>query len=292
LGGMVNQTSQDHPKHILWVDDEPLQIQSAYEYLEDCGYSVAVATSEATCLAELAGRTPDVVIVDVMIPSDGSLPSEKTKGGRETGIALAREVQRRCPSALIVGCSVSSAPDVVQWFRSFVNGYISKADIYNLKSFKRRIDLLIDTGTIPARVFIVHGRAEKEKLELKNYLQNTLRLPEPVILHDRPNLGRTLIEKFEQEAVDVDLVFVLMTPDDIASPVDETNEGRRRSRQNVIFEMGFFFGKLQRTSGRIVLLYRGDLELPSDVAGIVYIDIAAGIEAAGESIRRELEGVL
>ena len=64
-----------------------------------------------------------------------------------------------------------------------------------------------------------------------------------------------------------------------------------RSRQNAILELGFFLGKLERTSGRVILLYKGDLELPSDISGLTYISIEHGIKAAGEEIRRELERV-
>jgi predicted nucleotide-binding protein len=53
--------------------------------------------------------------------------------------------------------------------------------------------------------------------------------------------------------------------------------------------LGYFLGAMRRHSGRVVLLHKGQLELPSDLAGVVYIDIAHGIEAAGENIRREIE---
>ena len=53
--------------------------------------------------------------------------------------------------------------------------------------------------------------------------------------------------------------------------------------------IGYFYAKLQRSSGKVILLKRGAIELPSDISGIVYIDISNGIEAAGELIRRELQ---
>jgi predicted nucleotide-binding protein len=142
------------------------------------------------------------------------------------------------------------------------------------------------------RTFIVHGRDDATKFALKNYLQNRLKLPEPIILHEQPSLGRTIVEKFEDVVQQVDLVFVLLTPDDTSYDRGATNEEKRRARQNVIFEMGYFFGKLQRKKGRVLLLHKGDLELPSDIAGIIYIDISNGIDAAGELIRHEILSVL
>ena len=141
-------------------------------------------------------------------------------------------------------------------------------------------------------VFIVHGQDDQTKFQLKNYLQNTLKFPEPTILHEQPSLGKTIIEKFEHYAARADVVFVLLTPDDLIADPEARNEAKRRARQNVIFEMGFFLGKLQRTSGRVILLYKGKLELPSDISGLIYVDIGNGIESAGEIIRRELQDVL
>jgi predicted nucleotide-binding protein len=48
---------------------------------------------------------------------------------------------------------------------------------------------------------------------------------------------------------------------------------------------------LGRTSGRVLLLYKDSLDIPSDIAGIEYIDITNGIESAGEKIRKELRAL-
>lgn len=141
------------------------------------------------------------------------------------------------------------------------------------------------------RLFIVHGHDHKSLFELKDYLQNTLKLGEPVILRKTPCLGKTIIEKFEREAETAQIVFVLLTPDDEIATATDSEERKRRARQNVILELGFFLGKLGRESGKVLLLHKGPIEMPSDIAGIEYIDITNGIESAGESIRRELRAL-
>lgn len=138
------------------------------------------------------------------------------------------------------------------------------------------------------KTFIVHGHDDNAKLQLKNYIQNTLRLGEPIVLSEKASGGRTIIEKFEQYAEDCNLVFILLTPDD-QYVEDQSGENGHRARQNVIFEMGYFLGKLGRESGRIILLYKGNLDLPSDILGLVYINIDNGIDAAGEQIRKEID---
>lgn len=144
---------------------------------------------------------------------------------------------------------------------------------------------------LDVRPFIVHGHDHGTLYELKNYLQNTLKLGEPVILHETPNVGKMLMERFEREAGAVELVFVLLTPDDKVADLADANDEKRRARQNVIFELGFFLGKLGRENGRVLLLHKGPLELPSDILGITYIDVANGIQSAGEDIRRELKAL-
>jgi predicted nucleotide-binding protein len=159
--------------------------------------------------------------------------------------------------------------------------------------FMRYINNVLNDGSSQRklRIFIVHGHDDKTKYELKNFIQNSLKLGEPIILHEQPSLGRTVIEKLEDQADDVDIVFVLLTPDDVGCAASTPESIKRRARQNVIFELGYFLGKLERTGGRVLLLYKGNLDLPSDISGLIYIDITNGIEAAGENIRRELVDV-
>lgn len=139
-------------------------------------------------------------------------------------------------------------------------------------------------GKINGGIFIVHGHDLLVRMELKNYLQNTLKLPEPIILEENMSTGLTIIENFEKYADKASLVFVLLTPDDFTS--DSV-----RARQNVIFELGYFMGKLGRKSGRIVILCKGDVEIPSDLSGILFIRIDNGILAAGEQIREVINNL-
>lgn len=83
---------------------------------------------------------------------------------------------------------------------------------------------------------------------------------------------------------------VLLTSDDLgraaSAPVDLP-----RARQNVVFELGYFYGKLGRD--RVVVLNKDGVEGPSDVRGIAYIayptgnwkvDLAKELQEAGFTI--------
>jgi predicted nucleotide-binding protein len=115
------------------------------------------------------------------------------------------------------------------------------------------------------KVFVVHGRDEATKQMVARFLEK-LGL-EPVILHEKPDKGRTVIEKFESYSL-VAYAVVLLTPDDVGGLASDELKLSPRSRQNVVFELGYFIGKLGRE--RVCALYRG-VELPSDLHGVLYV---------------------
>ena len=94
-----------------------------------------------------------------------------------------------------------------------------------------------------------------------------------IILQEQPDQGFTIIEKFETYAGQVSFAVVLLTPDDIGGLATGSMQAAR-ARQNVIFELGYFVGKLGR--GRACLLRKGEVEIPSDLYGVIYSDMDAG----------------
>ncbi len=117
-------------------------------------------------------------------------------------------------------------------------------------------------------VFVIHGRDEGTKNTVARFLEQ-LDL-NPVILHEQPNQGRTIIEKFEQNA-QAGFAVALLTPDDVGALRDNKNDLKPRARQNVIFEFGYFIGRVGRN--RVCALTKEDVEIPSDYDGVVYIPL-------------------
>jgi predicted nucleotide-binding protein len=124
--------------------------------------------------------------------------------------------------------------------------------------------------SLSRKVFLVHGRDNEAKNEVARFLDR-IGL-EAIILHERPNVGRHLLTKFQDEAGDVGFAVVLITPDDTCSGPDGPQ--RSRPRQNVVFELGFFIGKLG--SARVAALVKGEVERPSDFDGVGYITMDQG----------------
>jgi len=175
-----------------------------------------------------------------------------------------------------------------------------------------------------SKVFIVHGRDHEPMKELKAMLSEFGL--NPIVLHEQPSGSRTIVEKLERYS-DVGYAFVILTPEDLGSSFDElveklrdaprveTEEDMRRikgdkislerhilfvealrryldflktrARQNVILEFGYFMGLLGRD--RVCCLYKGDVELPSDMHGIVYISFKKSVSEVRDKIVKELK---
>jgi predicted nucleotide-binding protein len=137
-------------------------------------------------------------------------------------------------------------------------------------------------------VLVVHGHNDEAKQAVARFIEQ-LDL-HPVIVHEQPSRGRTIIEKFES-CSNVGFAVVILTRDDVAGP-NGAGDQSFRARQNVVFEMGYCIGKLGRN--RVCALHEDGVELPSDMSGVVYVSydslgawklqLAKEIRAAGIEI--------
>ena len=125
--------------------------------------------------------------------------------------------------------------------------------------------------TLPTsnKVFIVHGHDGEARETVARFLEK-MGL-QAIILHEQANQGRTVIEKVEANS-DVGFAVVLLTPDDLGCANGGVPEPR--ARQNVLLELGYFIGRLGRA--KVCALKRGELEIPSDFAGIVWEKMDSG----------------
>ena len=124
------------------------------------------------------------------------------------------------------------------------------------------------TRTFGDDVFIVHGHDEAAKHAIAARFVEKFNL-KATILDEQASKGQTVIDKFEENADKVGFAIVLLTPDDVGALKNKTDELNPRARQNVILELGYFWGRLERK--RVCVLYKEGVELPSDIQGIVYV---------------------
>lgn len=129
----------------------------------------------------------------------------------------------------------------------------------------------VETASAPKeksnKVFIVHGHDGHVKERTARFVEKLGF--EAIILHEQASKSRTIIEKIEDFSDVTDFAIVLYTPDDVGVVKTKADDLQPRARQNVIFEHGFLMGKLGREN--VVPLVEGDIELPNDISGIVYV---------------------
>lgn len=169
---------------------------------------------------------------------------------------------------------------------------IIKADV---DTYEDRVDVNIKKTNLTkntnnnSKIFIVHGH-DNEMKEAVARVITQLEL-DPIILHEKPNKGRTIIEKFEDYS-DVGYAIILLSPDDLAYPKDKKPEDAKyRARQNVILELGYFVGQLGRENVMVLHKVVDNFDIPNDYSGVLYTpydsngswkqDIVKELQAAG-----------
>jgi predicted nucleotide-binding protein len=161
--------------------------------------------------------------------------------------------------------------DTLAMRRGHLEGLVARdAEQEHSRALKATAEMESNVATAqfdgPEKVFVVHGHDNEAKEMVARFIEK-LGL-EAIILHEQPNGGRTIIEKFEVNSKGVAFAVVLLTPDD--ENFDRAGGVvSSRARQNVILELGYFIGRLTRT--RVVALHKGDVEIPSDFQGVLYV---------------------
>ena len=135
------------------------------------------------------------------------------------------------------------------------------------------------------KIFIVHGH-DTEALDGLDLFLRRLGL-ETYILKNQAGSSETLIEALEQKIYrDSAFGIILMTPDDWGYARDNKKGKQPRARQNVIFEMGMAFASLGRD--RCAILKKQNLELPSDLEGIIRYDFKKSVKEVGVKLVEHL----
>lgn len=111
-------------------------------------------------------------------------------------------------------------------------------------------------------VFIIHGHDELNRLRLQNMLKERLDL-EPIVISSKPGQSQSIIDKFEEHAKRCTFAIALFTPDDL---VTQDSEKYYQARPNIIFETGWFVGRLGKE--RVLILLKQGTKIHSDFDGV------------------------
>lgn len=64
----MHQPAKILPAKILIVDDEPFNVDTLEQELDDLGYATISATNGRQALAQVAAEAPDLILLDIMMP--------------------------------------------------------------------------------------------------------------------------------------------------------------------------------------------------------------------------------
>jgi predicted nucleotide-binding protein len=134
-------------------------------------------------------------------------------------------------------------------------------------------------GGRPSSVFVVHGHDDQALAQLEQYLGSVG--VKPVILARRDESPQSLFQKFMTLGAEARFAIVLLCADDYGAsclqydePGVEDRALQFRARQNVILELGFFYGHLGWEN--VFVVFHGpekvfpNFERPSDLEGVVF----------------------
>jgi len=243
---------------------------------------VDLLRSDSSAFEELAAKRPGFInlrsappnaeviklyqvhLADVVLAAGGA---DKTL---QATIAAAVSGKRVVP----IGCFGGAAAQAVDVFEATAGrwgAHIPSHDVLGplavAWSAETKELVLRALGVRHPRILIVHGRDLKSRDALFQLLVE-LGLPQPIVMAAEATEGRTLPEKFEALAVQVDAAIALVTPDDLGGLREDSTAGfRGRARQNVWVEVGWFWGRLGRA--RALLLGKTGVEMPSDLSGLL-----------------------
>lgn len=174
--------------------------------------------------------------------------------------------------------------DALDSYLYVVSEAVQGVDLIHINSQETREAKEVSLPT--PTVFLVHGHDHATRDKIHLFLQG--KGLDVRVMEDEAWGGKTVPEKFERLAGGSDYVIVIATPDD--SLIDKKTGGElTRLRQNVVLEIGYFWGAFGRT-GRFSLLLKEDavLDLPSDISGLGYIPITGDLGETKLRLEKEL----
>ncbi len=168
-------------------------------------------------------------------------------------------------------------------FRQLVQICMTLADRLDTRShnFEPMLDDIRYVAPDGDKILIIHGRNEGKWRELKDLLVKRGR--EVVVVEEMPDNGAVLIDKCIKYASECCYAIALFTPDDM---VKAGKTKIFQARPNVIFELGWFYGRFGPT--RVLMLKQDETEMPSDLAGVVTKNFHTNVQEVIDSIMLEL----
>ncbi len=159
---------------ILVIDDRLAEIKYHLLSLEREGYDVTSVATSQRALEEIAANQYDLIVLDVVLPFE-----------MDAGVHLAVEIRKRSAGSKILVFTAYLQQEVLDWFATDPKVRVLMKLETDPFRFVEEVNALMDDKKPAPKIFIVCGRDKVAWLDLKNYLQNRLKFPEPIILMEQ-----------------------------------------------------------------------------------------------------------
>lgn len=100
-------------QHVLVVDDDPRICRLLSQYLQRQGFGTTIVHGEDEMFAELAGRSPDLILLDLVLPD-------------ANGIEITRKLRRNSKVPIIIITGEASTVDKVLGLELGADDYVTK----------------------------------------------------------------------------------------------------------------------------------------------------------------------
>ena len=241
---------------ILLADNDIYFLKIRKVSLERAGYRVLTASDPIEARQLLSSTHIDLAILDICL--------ENNRDEKDiSGLLLARDSAHSVPKIMLTEYpsleTLRHALSGLMPGGAIAADYVTKAD--GPEALLRAI-----RAVLQQKIFIAYGHDEDAKNAVALLIKN-LGLRD-IVFDEQPNAVHAVIDQFENHA-NVGFAIALLTPDDVGSSKDRPGDVKPRARQNVIFEFGYFIGKIGRQC--VCALYKAGVELPSQYPDVLYL---------------------
>ncbi|MEG0237479.1 nucleotide-binding protein [Cetobacterium sp.] len=212
-----------------------------------------------------------IIKVDEVFKIEIKSTKDAIKKSIEKKISDNKKAQKLYLDNLFQTTNSEKMPEIITQTTEFNNIFsenlfdilLKKQKLEIQKDFQKDNNKLKNIQNENNKIFIVHGHDIEMRETVARFVEK-IEL-EAVILYEQTNGGKTIIEKIE-ENTDVRYGIILYSPCDQGKSQKE-EKLKNRPRQNVVLEHGYLMAKLGRKN--VIALTKGELELPSDLSGII-----------------------
>jgi len=143
---------------ILVVDDEPWVVDSVRSYLEQAHWEVFVAYDGASALAQFEAHTPDLVILDWMLPE-------------LDGLSVAARIRARSTVPIIMLTARTEEEDRVIGLESGVDDYVIKP--FSARELEARVHAVLRRSTGSPSPILELGRLRLDREQRQVWVEGT-----------------------------------------------------------------------------------------------------------------------